>query len=99
MIAYKLFKQRKDGTIGSLFMNPKERIPLNKWLTAKGYIKKGFAYRPYWHTMEEPVAPHLSGKGRAWYKVEIKNYKKFKRPSAQGKFWLLAKKIKVLEKL
>jgi hypothetical protein len=96
MITYKLFKIRKDGSIGSLFMNPARKLPINEWLKAEGFHKKGFKYRPYWHTMPTPHAPHLSGKNRGWYKVEIKNYTKMERPSNLGKYWYLAKQIRIL---
>ena len=99
MIAYKLFRVRKDGTIGSLFINKKAILPLNEWITAKSYPTKGFKVRPYWHTTSTPYAPHLSMKGRGWYKVEIADYTEFKRPSSQGGVWYLANKMMVLEKI
>jgi len=99
MIAYKLFRVRKDGSIGSLFINRRERLPINKWLSAKPYPTKGYAYRPYWHCTSGPTAPHLSKNGRAWYKVQIKNYSALDRPEAQGGLWYLASSIKIIEKI
>ena len=32
MIAYKLLKVRQDGTIGPLFINCRQVIPIGKWL-------------------------------------------------------------------
>jgi len=46
MIAYKLFRQRKDGTLGSLFINKRNIIPVNKWLNAESFPTKGYAVRP-----------------------------------------------------
>ena len=60
MIAYKLFLVRKDGTIGSLFMNAKARLPMNQWMVAQYHEKKGFSPRPGWHCTYIPNAPHLS---------------------------------------
>jgi hypothetical protein len=96
MIAYKLFRIRKDNTIGSLFINKKEKLPINKWLEAKSYPTKGFTLRPYWHCTLNPIAPHLTMKDRKWFKVEINNYIEMKRPLQQGGSWLLCKKIKIL---
>lgn len=99
MQVYKLFKVRKDGSIGSLFINRKERYPLNEWLDAKPYETKGYKFRPYWHCTEKPVAPHLSEKGRKWYLVEIADYEVMNRPEHQGGTWYLAKKIKILKEV
>tara|TARA_R110000782_G_scaffold30983_6_gene76816 strand:+ start:5470 stop:5769 length:300 start_codon:yes stop_codon:yes gene_type:complete len=99
MIGYKLFRERKNGTIGSLFINRKAILTLNKWLPASSYPTKGFALRPSWHICKEPVAPHLSMKNRAWYKVEFTNAESLKRPLSQGGVWYLSSNIKIIEKL
>lgn len=98
MIGYKLFRLRKDGTIGSLFINKKEILPLNEWLEAKNYPTKGYAERFGWHLCEKPEAPHLSLKNRAWFKVEFMNCETIKRPLSQGGLWFLAPYIKILER-
>lgn len=98
MIAYKLLRQRKDGTLGPLFINAKQRIPIGKWLVAETcHHKKGFAYRPGWHFTFKPYAPHLSNKGRVWCKIEAKNFKKYERPECQGGIWGIAKNMKVIK--
>lgn len=97
MITYKLFRVRKDGSLGSLFIDRKTKLPLNKWLPAKSHPTKGFAERPFWHCTSKPEAPHLSMKGRRWFRVEIKNFTEFKRPKNQGGKWYLAKKMRILE--
>ena len=96
MEAYKLFKIRKDGTIGPLFINPRQRIPVGVWLPAEEHPTKGFAYRPGWHCTPVPIAPHLSTKGRAWYRVEVENVRTYNRPESQGGTWLLAGCLKVI---
>lgn len=97
MIAYKLLRKRKDGTLGPLFINARQRIPLLKWLWAEDHPTRGFAHRPGWHCTMKPVAPHLSTEGRVWCKVEIKYATKYQRPESQGGTWVLAKRMRVLE--
>jgi hypothetical protein len=99
IIAYKLFRVMKDGTISSLFINKKERYPLNVWLDFKDIPTKGFKQRPGWHSMAFPHAPHLSEKGRKWFKVEIENIVVEQRPESQGGRWFLSKRLKIIEKI
>lgn len=97
MIAYKLFRQRKDGTLGSLFIGARARLPLDKWMSSECLPTKGFAVREGWHCCFTPNAPHLSTKGRVWAKVDIKEYDTLERPESQGGAWALAKQMKILE--
>jgi len=97
MIAYKLFRQMKNGAIKSLFINKQEEYFYNVWMEAKECPTKGFAFRPYWHCTSEPIAPHLSEKGRVWRKVEMDDFQEMQRPESQGGKWYLAKKIKILD--
>jgi hypothetical protein len=99
MIAFKLLRLRKDGTAGPLFINRRLRVPFGEWLEAGCFPTKGFAVHPGWHCTAEPNAPHLSPKGRAWFKVEIEEAEPIDRPASQGGRWYLAKRMKVLEKL
>lgn len=96
MKAYKLLKVRKDGSIGPLFINRKQRIPVGVWLEAEDHPTKGYARRPGWHVTLESEAPHLSMKGRKWFEVEVKDYYEFPRPQSQGGVWLIAKQMKVI---
>ena len=98
MIAYKLFTVRKDGTIGPLFINAKQRIPLGEWLPAEeGHHRKGFAYRPGWHATFTPHAPHIKlREGRAWFVVLVDDYVTYDRPESQGGEWILAKWMQVV---
>lgn len=50
---WKLFNLRKDGTIGPLFINRRQRIPSNQWLDAESHPTKGFAVRGQWHATSE----------------------------------------------
>ena len=103
MIAYKLMKLRKDGTLGPLFINSSMRIPVGEWLEAEDHKTKGFAHRPGWHCCFEPNAPHIkkepkSGENRVWCKVQIKGKtRKYDRPESQGGAWVLANNMRVLE--
>lgn len=95
MRAYKLMRIRKNGTLGSLFINRKAVIPMGEWLQAEEYPTKGYAFRPGWHCTLKPHAPHLSEKDRVWVEVEIKDFQSYSRPESQGGEWLLANKMKV----
>jgi len=97
MTAYKLFRQRKDGTLGSLFINRQRKLPINEWLVAEEHLTKGYYFRPFWHCLSKPHAPHLSLKNRVWARVEIKRFKKMQRPNHQGSEWYLAQQLKILE--
>jgi len=94
-IAYKLLRVRKDGTIGPLFINQRQRIPLNKWIKAEPHKTKGYKFRPGWHCTSKPLAPHLTMKGRTWYEAVITNFEKIKRPLNQGGLWYLAQRMKL----
>ena len=96
MKAYKLFKKRKDGTIGPLFIGRTQRIPIGEWLEAEDIPTKGYAHRPGWHAGVEPNAPHLTEKGRTWYEVEVEDFYTFKRPTHQGGEWIIADRMKVV---
>jgi len=97
MIGYKLFKQRKDGSIGPLFINARQRIEIGVEYPYEAHERKGFAFRPGWHICSKPFAPHLSKKNRVWAKVEFSLMDTIKRPESQGGIWYLGKTIKVLE--
>lgn len=95
MIGYKLFRKLKDGSLTSLYINKKEKLPIGAWIEAKAYPTKGYTFRPYWHSVVQPNAPHLSLKNRVWCEVEIKDYEEYKRPKNQGGIWFLSKRLKI----
>jgi hypothetical protein len=102
MIAYKLFRLKKDNTIGSLFINRNGLIPINQWLDAEFTPRKGFAPRKGWHCTFTQNAPHLkmklsNGEQRVWAKVEVEDWISYDRPKSQGGSWILANKMKVIE--
>lgn len=99
MKAYKLFKVRKNGTIGSLFIHSKDVLPLNTWLQAHCYPTNGFKVRPGWHSTPQPFAPHLSMKDRKWFLVDIKDVTEEMRPKSQGGLWFLSQQIKILKEI
>lgn len=98
-LGYKLFRLRKDGTLGSLFINRSAIIPLGHWLPAEDHQTKGYAHRPGWHVMFNKEAPHLTKKGRIWARVAVTDYETIIRPDSQGGKWMLAQKMIVLETL
>ena len=97
MIAYKLFRLKKNNKITSLFINKTKELEFNVWLEAESFPTKGFAVRPFWHCTEQPIAPHLSEKNRVWLKVEMEGFSEYNRPENQGGKWFLAKRIKILK--
>lgn len=104
MIAFKLFKQRRNGTLGPLFINARQVVPVGEWLQAEDHPTKGFAHRPGWHCTFTPHAPHLtetpkSGPARVWAKVEVEDVTTYDRPESQGGAWVLAERLRVLEVL
>ena len=82
MIAYKLLKIRKDGSIGSLFIDKRIRRPIGEWMIAENHPTKGFAHRPYFHCTSKPTAPHLSENGRKWFTVDIEEFEIMERPKS-----------------
>ena len=96
MIAYKLMRVRANGTVTSLFINKSKTIPIGEWVEAKAHPTKGFAFRPGWHATNRPIAPHLSERGRMWFKVELKDVKRLKRPESQGGEWYLARHMRIV---
>ena len=97
MRAYKLIRKMKDGKLSPLFINKKSRIPVGEWLDAEEHPTKGFAFRKGWHCTLEPVAPHLSDKGRVWVEVEVENVELYNRPESQGGTWVLAQRMKIIK--
>lgn len=102
MIAYKLFKLRANGTLGPLFINARQVVPIGVWLEAEDHPTKGFAHRPGWHCCLRPEAPHLAlrpkgGPRRVWAKVEVEGTTTYDRPESQGGSWVLARRLRVIE--
>jgi len=105
-LAYKLFRLRKDGTLGSLFVNREAVLPVGVWLDASdSHPHPGLAHRPGWHCCGEMRAPHIklrlkNGEQRVWARVIMTpGARPDKRPASQGGLWWLATRIKILETL
>jgi hypothetical protein len=94
---YKLFRTRKDGTYGPLFINRKLKLVPGQVYEAEAHPTKGYAYRPGWHICNQPQAPHLSTKGRVWCKVEFLHKETLYRPASQGGIWYLGHALKIVE--
>jgi len=98
MYGWKLFRRRKDGTLGPLFINCRQKLHIGVTYVAEEHPTKGFAFRPGWHVCSERSAPHLSKKGRVWARVQIEGWiNKHHRPASQGGLWFTAEKITILE--
>jgi hypothetical protein len=95
-VGWKLFRLRRDGTLGPLFIDCRLRVPIGQWLVAECHPRKGYAVRPGWHVAPRPEADHLSMKGRVWRQVEIEDFVPLKRPARQGGMWWLAKRMRVV---
>jgi hypothetical protein len=93
---YKLFRIRRDGTLGSLFIDRRRVIPLREWIESTPHPTEGYAVRPGWHICARPFVPHLSIEGRQWYVVAFRDYQEHHRPEAQGSLWFTARHMKVM---
>lgn len=104
MTAYKLFRKKKDGNLGPLFIDRKLNIPHGVPLEAKFTPRKGFAPRKGWHCTLKPVAPHLkttlkNGEQRVWCQVEVEEIEHYSRPESQGGSWVLAQRMTLITEL
>lgn len=105
---YKLFRLRKDGTLGTLFVDRSLVIPVDEWMPAKDLSvmaqSLGLKARPGWHATLTPYAPHLklnlaSGEKRVWVNVALRDTTLYDKPESQGGTWVLANELKVLNVL
>jgi len=105
MIAYKLLRQRNDGTLGPLFVGRDTVIPVGTWMRAQMNLPHpGLAHRPGYHCCSTKRAPHIklrlkNGEQRVWCTVEVDEYTELKRPETQGGLWYISNKMKVLDVL
>lgn len=97
MIGYKLFRLRKDGSLGPLFINRTQRLMVGVKYKAEAHKTKGYAFRPGWHICSEKNAPHLSKKDRVWAEVEFFDYTEHVRPVSQGGLWYTANSMTILK--
>jgi hypothetical protein len=100
MIGYKLFRKRKDGTYGPLFINRSQKLTAGLWYGAANIPTKGYAVRPGWHICGKKSAPHLKMKpDRVWCRVQYFDAVSIKRPESQGGLWWLANRMRILHEL
>lgn len=94
--AYKLFRVRRDGSLGPLFIDRSLVVPIGLWMRSRAVLTPGFAFRPGWHVCSRKSAPHLSKKGRVWARVRIDGrITEHHRPKAQGGLWYTAEHMMV----
>lgn len=99
LIGYKLFRKRRDGSYGPLFINARQKLVPGVVYIEEDKPTKGFAHRPGWHVCRTPEAPHLSEKGRVWCKVRFTVKAEIHRPEHQGGLWYLGSTMEILEEL
>lgn len=99
MVAYKLVRKLKDGSLAPLFINKRQRLAIGCWLEAHTHPTEGFKERKGWHCAAEPLAPHLSLYGRVWVEVEIDDYIELVRPPHQGGVWYIAQRMKIITEI
>jgi hypothetical protein len=98
-VLWKLLRRRKDGTLGSLFIDRKRVLPHSQLLRSRRCRTKGYQYRPGWHCMQKPHAPHLSMKNRVWARVLVRDDQILatcQQPESQGGLWVLCRKMTIL---
>ena len=97
---FKLFRLRRDLSLGPLFINKRQVVPYDVWLPAEDHPTKGFAHRPGWHAAPKPHAPHLKVScERVWCEVRLKGVRPFRRPEIQGGEWYLTQEMLVVRML
>jgi hypothetical protein len=97
MKAFKLFRLRKDQTLGPIFINKDQVLEAGVTYRAENHPTPGYAVRPGWHALAKAEAPHLSLKGRVWCRVSIADFERFVRPEAQGGIWFLSQWLTIEE--
>jgi hypothetical protein len=100
MIGYKLFRKRKDGTYGPLFINKRLKLVPGTVYEAEDHPTKGFAHRPGWHVCSKPIAPHLrQGGDRVWCLVDFSRTATIDRPASQGGIWYLGSFMMIIREI
>jgi hypothetical protein len=101
MIGYKLFRKRKDGTYGTLFINTKLRMIKGVVYQEEDHPTKGFAHRMGWHILPRQESNRLAVKthwcNRVWCTVEFEYKDTIYKPESQGGMVYIGSTIKILE--
>ena len=98
-VGYKLFRKRRNGSYGPLFINKTLQLYPHIAYDAECHPTKGFKVRPGWHICSKKNAPHLSKNGRVWCLVEFTDYEEIFRPDNQGGLWYIANRMMILHEL
>lgn len=97
--AYKLLRKRKNGTLGSLFVDRRTVLVTGQWYEAVNHQPRSLKERPGWHCLLRPCAPHLSSRDRVWCEVMVRDVAVLSRPASQGGAWLLAREMRIEREL
>lgn len=94
---WKLFNQRKDGSLGPLFINRKQRLQFDEEYRFEDHPTKGYAHRPGWHILLRPYAPRLKQVApRVWARVEYRDFTVHERSGNPRGTWVLAKYMRIV---
>jgi hypothetical protein len=107
MKAFKLFRVRRDGSLGPVIINRGQRVPVGKWLKCEDHSDKarsyGVAVRVGFHATKEAHAPHLTNgskqaitDNRTWFVVELRKVRAEHRGVDGGSDWYVAEQMRVL---
>ena len=103
MIAYKLLRRKKDGSLGPLFVGRASRLSFGVTYEARSDLPHpGLAHRPGFHCCAEPKAPHIkrvlkNGERRVWCEVRIYGVTRHDRPECQGGVWYTALHMEIVK--
>lgn len=104
--AYKLLRQRRDGSLGPLFVGRAMRLEVGGSYEAQTDLPHpGLAHRPGFHCTAAPRAPHIklrlkTGEVRVWCEVRLSGWiAPHPRPECQGGLWYTAQKMKIVRML
>lgn len=80
MIAYKVLHRRKDGTLGSLFVDGSRRIPQRRWVVPDETLTPSWlAHLPGWHCHTRLREAHKlcrNGKNRVLFQVKVRGIRR-----------------------
>ena len=106
MMAYKLLRRKKDGSLGPLFVGRASRLSIGVTYEARSDLPHpGLAHRPGFHCTRAPCAPHIkmrlkNGEERVWCTVKLSGeITPHQRPASQGGLWYTAEKMRLLREL
>lgn len=104
MIAYKLVRKTRTGSLHPLFINRNMTYEIGQTCIAENHKKAGFSERPGFHCVPLPTAPHLkmnlsSGEKRVWVRVSVNGYEMHNNVVHKDSLWILANEMTVKKEL